>query len=642
MSLPDGERIFNRTISVDIMKIDGHSVLHVVDEDTKFNAAAILRGESTKDVWGCMTRIWFHVYMGFPDVIAHDQGPQFTSEEWKGLLQLHGITSKASGVESHNALGTNERYHRFLRNVFAKIRADDPTISTELALSTAVRAVNDTAGPSGLVPTLLVYGTMPKIPINASKLPDQKSRMKAMANARKEMSTIVARDRVDRALRLRVPSASDSQISIGDEVLMFRENPIGKWMGPYVIADKKDKSIILNTGDRLLPASIDKIKHYRESIPPERNAIGNTSDILPQNLDRDAGRLDIIITNISSDYRSRDELPQPSQLMSQLDEIFGHTDSSFSSLDTISANEFVVKIVKPEDPRSREQDFVDAKRNEAHGLMSRKIWNIVSHDKILEDSLVLGGRFVLTLKNVGTPEEKAKARYIAQGYCDGDKSYVVHDISTIRASSIRLILSVSAVMGFRLFSHDVTQAYLQSKYELTRKIYVQPKEKDLDIFGLKKGELFELNKPLYGICDAGDYWGVTMDEHIVNDLHMTPMAGDAALYVKKNEVGETIGITGTYVDDSLNSRTPEFEKLSESTLKMFESKPRLYDRFDFFGAQIDTSNGAVLFLTQSYYINSLDVLPISATFADFRRARALFSWILHSRPDVAIIANLAA
>lgn len=80
---------------------------------------------------------------------------------------------------------------------------------------------------------------MPKIPVNASKQLGHASRMKAMVNARKEMSMLVARDRVDRALRLNVPFAVDREVGIGDEALMFREKPVGKWVGPYMVADRK-------------------------------------------------------------------------------------------------------------------------------------------------------------------------------------------------------------------------------------------------------------------------------------------------------------------------------------------------------------------------------------------------------------------
>lgn len=141
--------------------------------------------------------------------------------------------------------------------------------------------------------------------------------------------------------------------------------------------------------------------------------------------------------------------------------MFGHNGISFSSLDVISANEIVVKIVRPDDPRGQESDFLEAEESVGNGLKTRKIWIVIPKHEVREDSLVMWGRFILTLKNVGTPEEIAKAKYISQGYKDGRKQYFVYDTKMLRASSIRLILSVSAVMNFRLFSHNVTQAYLQ-------------------------------------------------------------------------------------------------------------------------------------------------------------------------------------
>ena len=53
VSLSHGDVIFNRENCLDLMKINGKQILHVVDRDTRLSAAAILQGESTKDVWRC-------------------------------------------------------------------------------------------------------------------------------------------------------------------------------------------------------------------------------------------------------------------------------------------------------------------------------------------------------------------------------------------------------------------------------------------------------------------------------------------------------------------------------------------------------------------------------------------------------------
>lgn len=69
---------------------------------------------------------------------------------------------------------------------------------------------------------------------------------------------------------------------------------------------------------------------------------------------------------------------------------------------------------------------------------------------------------------------------------------MVHDTPTLLASSVRLILSVSAVLVFRIFSHDVNQAYVQSGDKLTRKKFLLPKEEDLETLGIRDDELLEV------------------------------------------------------------------------------------------------------------------------------------------------------
>lgn len=95
-------------------------------------------------------------------------------------MRSHGILCQRSGVEAHNALGQGERYHSYLRNVFDKVPSETPTLSNEHTLATAVKANNDSSGPDGSVPTLLLFGIMLRLPIRPSSLPDNAARMRAL------------------------------------------------------------------------------------------------------------------------------------------------------------------------------------------------------------------------------------------------------------------------------------------------------------------------------------------------------------------------------------------------------------------------------------------------------------------------------
>lgn len=643
---------------MDIMKLNDKPVLHIVDKGTKFGAAHFLPGESTDDVWNAYMAMWFTPYVGHPDVITCDQGSVFTSHKWDNLLRTADISKQISGVEHHNALGVGERYHAYLRRVYDKVRLEDPSLDRELSLAIANKAVNDTAGPRGLVPTLLVFGISPRLPISPKELPGQIQRMKAMKAARREMSRITAQARITMALTRNAPKGTDSNIAIGDEILWYRDKPIGRWTGPHLVMDKRDKLLEINDGDRQHTVSIDRVKRYHEHVPsPEfkkNNNDGNGNDHGHANNNNPRQRqndrindavieLENIMNDISNKNLSEERRSGP-ETMKRLDEILG-TDTAVDTTNAIPVEQFSVKVLKNTDDRIKDADFVKAKQKEIDGLQRRNIWDVIDANVLGKNANILGGRFVYTLKNYGTPNEAAKARYVAQGFGDKDKPYIVHDTATLRASSVRIVLSTAATHDFKLFSHDVNQAYLQSKYKLTREVYIRPKKEDLHLFDLNDGQVLKLKMPLYGVCDAGDYWGVTMDEHLINDIGMTPTPGDPALYVKIiNENGRTnvVGITGSYVDDSINGGKGRFQDMTMNTLRKFESKPRIYDTFDFFGMQIETRADGILCMNQKYYANNLTTIPNDVSFPEFRRTRALFSWMLHSRPDMACYANRAA
>jgi hypothetical protein len=93
-------------------------------------------------------------------------------------------------VEAHHSIGKIERYHGPIRRAFEIITADlGNDVTPDNALQMAVKAINDTAGPNGLVPTLLVFGTYPRLSPSSPPFPSITARAaavrKAMAEVRK-------------------------------------------------------------------------------------------------------------------------------------------------------------------------------------------------------------------------------------------------------------------------------------------------------------------------------------------------------------------------------------------------------------------------------------------------------------------------
>jgi hypothetical protein len=160
----NGEAIVNRHIELDLFYLDSKPVLHVTDKDTIWSSA--FRGVPNKESnnstnMGSVLQLLGSGVYGMPDILTTNRGTQFTARDFELALSCHCIEQRFTAVESHHSLGANERAHCILRRVYLKLRNDHTHLSQELALCYSVKAINETTGPSGLVPVLLVYGTTP-------------------------------------------------------------------------------------------------------------------------------------------------------------------------------------------------------------------------------------------------------------------------------------------------------------------------------------------------------------------------------------------------------------------------------------------------------------------------------------------------
>lgn len=94
---------------------------------------------------------------------------------------------------------------------------------------------------------------------------------------------------------------------------------------------------------------------------------------------------------------------------------------------------------------------------------------------------------------------------------------------------------------------------------MMRTVYLRPKSEDMILFDVSKYELLKLVKPLYGLCNSGDYWNVTIDNHLINSLKMERAISDTSMLFMFDRK-KLCGITGNYVDDNLHAGTKLFEQ----------------------------------------------------------------------------------
>lgn len=110
-------------------------------------------------------------------------------------------------------------------------------------------------------------------------------------------------------------------------------------------------------------------------------------------------------------------------------------------------------------------------------------------------------RFVLFI-NDEEKNEIWEARFAVREYHDKLKTSLVHHSDKIRQNCVKMQIGVATIFGFRIFSTDVTKAFLRSAGTLMRDISLKP---PFDLW-LKPNQLLHLLKPLHGLSGSGDYW----------------------------------------------------------------------------------------------------------------------------------------
>lgn len=275
------------------------------------------------------------------------------------------------------------------------LHKDHPSLTDNLKLRLAVKALNDTAGLKGLVPSLLVFGKIPYLENTNANLPDQEERFRAMHLARAEAAKITAEQRIKLALRTNVPPSAKYELRSGQSVMAYSENH-NKWVDDLKVVRVSGKQVWINTGRRIYKL--------------------NKSHIIPQPGDDRRNAVSNLLKHLS---------PLNSQPLPHV---------------------LITEVLQPQDPRCDSSHFDLAKAREIVGLLNKKAFKVVFKEELEPNANILGGRFVLTIKHKGTDKELLKARFVVQGHLDCERELLVCSPPLVRVSRLGGLLA-------RYFSH---------------------------------------------------------------------------------------------------------------------------------------------------------------------------------------------
>lgn len=582
---------FNYEIIVDVMYLDGNRpVLHVVDTATAFQAARFMENISAKHTWDTLRLCWIDVYQGPPDWIVTDAGTNFHSAEFNQAARSMAISIKEVPIEAHNSIGKIERYHAPLRRAYEIIRNESPLSPPEVALQAAVKAVNDTAGPDGIVPTLLVFGAYPRITDDSAPSPALTQRAEAVRKATKEIRRLYAERQVADALATRngPQTLSTLDLPISSLVRVWREND--GWKGPFRLLSINGEKCTIDhpRGPKTFRSTV--VKPYLQApentvdnqptpeaqdtplppplpqdLPPNRESDNNpdheevihneiivATDQAPKKRPRGRPRKDRV--TVPPIYWQETDCPSLRVYLTSKEEA-----------DMILA----VQLRKDGIITTPGKPFELSDDAEINGLIDRGVFRFARYNKKLHgDIRIFKSRIVHEIKNKTTPQPYEKSRLVVQGYRDDGKEAILTQSPTIQRASQRLILviapSLLRIKGFRLWLRDITQAYVQSQTSLNRTILAQLPIQIRHLYPL--GTIMIVIKPLYGIAEAGTHWWATYNKHHRENLQMQTSTYDPCLLLPTSG-NPNFGIIGMQTDDTIGLTDEKFSLAEDEELQ---------------------------------------------------------------------------
>jgi hypothetical protein len=604
---------FNYCIIIDVMYLDSKPVLHVVDEATAFQAARFLRDMSAKTTWEALRVCWIDVYQGPPDIIVSDAGKNFASEEFRQHASSLNIDIKEVPVEAHNSIGKIERYHGPLRRAYEILTAELPSTNKEIVLQMAIKAINDSAGPDGIVPTLLVFGAYPRLTKDSPPSPSITERTEAIHKAIKEVRRIYAERQVRDALAMRngPNTYKIHELPLQSDVLVYREK--NRWSGPYklIAINRETCTVQMPYGPTDFRSTV--VKPYYEDESTNHDI---TITVEPRTENEEST---IIVQPDTANENGTEQATEPVKKRGRgrPRKNAASTSTAYITTKEKADYELSLKLRQEGIITTSGEPFELSDKKEIDALVARRVFAFEQYDEQKHVGRIFKSRIVREIKGKQTNTPYEKSRLVIQAYNDAGKEIVLTQSPTIQRASQRLLVAITPTLlkeDMTLWLRDITQAYVQSTTFLQRQILAYlPKE----IEGLyPKGTIMVVLKPLYGVPEAGMHWWATYSKHHKEKLLMESSTYDPCLLISTNK--ERFGIVAMQTDDTLGLSNKEFAVLEDKELNKanFTAKPKetlsTANPLQFNGCILSLANNGTLALTQKGQGTKIELIDIKS------------------------------
>ena len=570
---------FNFHIIVDIFYIEGKSMLHFIDETTRFQAGRWLKNITVKNVWNQLRTCWIDIYFGLFDLISADANKQFVAQEFRHYADNMKIMMKNVPVETHHSIDQIERYHEPFRRIYLIIVSEIPGIDPELNLQMTLKAINDSIGSHGLILTLLIFGAYSRMTELNATSPTINQRAIAMKKIMNEMRKLNVNRQINDVLNTRngLSTIHLHDLLLNSSVLVYRERPAGRsgiWEGSFNFINIENESAILNLSNGPTKFRTISVKSYHDpsdlDINDEDNSFNGENPRIFDVFDFFEH-----LTSFEANGENSEHLFSPETNAENRPS--PNDDSAIQPIKRgrerprkqISGKNFIFTsdiyfFSNANKPAPNHHSYVESRKKKMIELIEKRMFISVNKKEISENMRIFNSRFVDEVKNADTNSTFEKSRLVMQAYNDSTKHLVLTQSSTIQRVNQRLILCFAAIIfSTKLYFRNVTQIYVQFNIRLNRDFYIKTPYELTSMLRVENGSIIKIMKSLYEVFEVGNHWFAIYHKHHFDILTMKKSTYDSCLLYSH----QSFGIVGMQTDDTLLLATDDFVNKEEKTVK---------------------------------------------------------------------------
>ncbi|KAJ0494958.1 putative RNA-directed DNA polymerase [Helianthus annuus] len=270
----------------------------------------------------------------------------------------------------------------------------------------------------------------------------------------------------------------------------------------------------------------------------------------------------------------------------------------FANLTDFSRNQlhhalFTSQVPKSIKTASKDSHWVTAMHDELTALRNNDTWDLVQRPAHLN---VVGSKWIYRIKyKADGSVDRYKARLVAQGFTQVPGLDFFHTFSpVVKASTIRVVLSLATIYNWQLRQLDVNNAFLNG--HLTETVYMEQPPGFVD--SKFPNHVCRLKRALYGLKQAPRAWFQRLSAFLVT-LGFQCSLADPSLFVYKT--GKELIYLLVYVDDIIitGNNQDVIKTFTECLHKEFKIKD--LGKLNYFLGLEVISNSSGLFLSQSKY-----------------------------------------